>query len=67
MFDTLLVELGPDINITIATPGFIESELTQGKFLDGEGNMIFDPALRDVRINLYILITKKKKKLNILP
>ena len=49
MFETLRVELGPDINITIVTPGFIEFEPTQGKFLDREGKMIFDPDLRDVR------------------
>lgn len=48
LFETLRVELGQDINITIVTPGFIESELTQGKFLDMEGKMIFDPDLRDV-------------------
>ncbi|XP_024017812.1 11-beta-hydroxysteroid dehydrogenase 1B isoform X2 [Morus notabilis] len=43
MFETLRVELGSVVNITIVTPGFIESELTQGKFLDQEGKMIIDP------------------------
>ncbi|PON95733.1 Short-chain dehydrogenase/reductase [Trema orientale] len=51
LFETLRVEVGPDINITIVTPGYIESELTQGKFLDKEGKMIFDPDLRDVQIS----------------
>lgn len=52
MFETLRVELGSVVNITIVTPGFIESELTQGKFL--EGKMIFDPDLTDVRFSLGI-------------
>ncbi|XP_062114910.1 11-beta-hydroxysteroid dehydrogenase A-like [Humulus lupulus] len=51
LFETLRVELGPDINITIVTPGFIESELTQGKFLDSEGKMVVDPDLRDVQVS----------------
>ncbi|KAF4361577.1 hypothetical protein F8388_007593 [Cannabis sativa] len=51
LFETLRVELGQDIKITLVTPGFIESELTQGKFLDKEGKMIFDPDLRDVQVS----------------
>lgn len=48
-FDTLRVEFGSDIKITIATPGFIESELTQGKFLEGDGKISVDQDMRDVR------------------
>ncbi|XP_075660740.1 11-beta-hydroxysteroid dehydrogenase A-like [Castanea sativa] len=32
-FETLRIEFGPDIGVTIVTPGLIDSEMTQGKFL----------------------------------
>nr|XP_023916576.1 11-beta-hydroxysteroid dehydrogenase 1B-like isoform X2 [Quercus suber]POF05389.1 11-beta-hydroxysteroid dehydrogenase 1a [Quercus suber] len=32
-FESLRAEFGPDIGITIVTPGVIESEMTQGQFL----------------------------------
>lgn len=47
-FETLRVELGSEVGITIVTPGLIESEITQGKFLNKEGRMVFDQELRDV-------------------
>jgi NAD(P)-dependent dehydrogenase (short-subunit alcohol dehydrogenase family) len=47
-FETLSIEVGPEIKITIVTPGFIESEMTQGKFLVKEGKMEVDQDLRDV-------------------
>lgn len=46
-YETLRVEVGTDRAITIATPGFIESEMTQGKFLVEDGKMV-DQDLRDV-------------------
>ncbi|RZC59378.1 hypothetical protein C5167_006675 [Papaver somniferum] len=49
-FDGLRTEFGSDIKITIATPGYIESELTQGKFLMKDGNMEVDQDMRDVQI-----------------
>lgn len=51
-FETLRVEFGSDIKITIATPGFVESELTQGKFLSEGGEIVVDPEMRDVQINI---------------
>ncbi|XP_010536612.1 PREDICTED: 11-beta-hydroxysteroid dehydrogenase 1B [Tarenaya hassleriana] len=51
-FDTLRIELGRDIGITIVTPGYIESELTQGKYLSEEGEMIVDQDMRDVQIGV---------------
>lgn len=50
-FETLRVELGNQIQITIVTPGFIESELTQGKILSGEGEMRVDQEIRDVMVS----------------
>lgn len=51
-FDTLRVELGSDIKITIVTPGLIESEYTKGKVLTKEGEMKVDQELRDVQVNM---------------
>ncbi|XP_074315125.1 11-beta-hydroxysteroid dehydrogenase A-like [Silene latifolia] len=49
-FETLRVELGSDIKITIVTPGIIESEFTKGKVLT-ESGMKVDQELRDVQVN----------------
>ncbi|GJX09126.1 11-beta-hydroxysteroid dehydrogenase 1B-like protein [Tanacetum coccineum] len=51
-YETMRVEFGSDIKITLVTPGFIESELTQGKFLSHEGRTIVDPDARDMQVNL---------------
>lgn len=49
LYETLRVEVGSDIGITIVTPGYIESELTKGKFLlPPEGKMGVDQDMRDV-------------------
>lgn len=53
MFETLRVELGPEIGITIVTPGFVESELTQGEHLLQEGKLEVDPGLRDVQVGIF--------------
>ncbi|KNA15810.1 hypothetical protein SOVF_094810, partial [Spinacia oleracea] len=50
-FETLRVELGTDIKITIVTPGIIESEFTKGKVWT-ESGMKVDQDLRDVQVNL---------------
>lgn len=42
------VEFGPDVGVTIVTPGLIESEITQGKFIGKAGNIEIDPDMRDV-------------------
>uniref|UniRef100_A0A9I9CEF6 11-beta-hydroxysteroid dehydrogenase 1B-like n=1 Tax=Cucumis melo TaxID=3656 RepID=A0A9I9CEF6_CUCME len=36
-YETLRVEVGRDIGITIVTPGLVESEMTQGKFISKDG------------------------------
>ncbi|KAF5792998.1 putative oxidoreductase [Helianthus annuus] len=51
-FETMRVEFGSDVKITLVTPGFIESELTQGKFLSHEGKMVVDYEARDMQVNL---------------
>uniref|UniRef100_A0A0A0LUG2 Uncharacterized protein n=1 Tax=Cucumis sativus TaxID=3659 RepID=A0A0A0LUG2_CUCSA len=50
MFETLRVELAPDIGITIVTPGFVESELTKGKALYSHGAMEVHQDVRDALI-----------------
>lgn len=51
-FETLRTELGNQIGITIATPGWIESEMSKGKFLKEHGEMEVDQEMRDVRTML---------------
>ncbi|OIW00254.1 hypothetical protein TanjilG_27505 [Lupinus angustifolius] len=52
LYETLRVEIGSDIGITIVTPGYTESELTKGKFLKAEeGKMDVDQDLRDVEVS----------------
>ncbi|KAJ4962916.1 hypothetical protein NE237_022855 [Protea cynaroides] len=36
-YDNLRIELGPEVSITILTLGFVESELTRGKFMSEKG------------------------------
>ncbi|KAK3013859.1 hypothetical protein RJ639_010207 [Escallonia herrerae] len=50
-FETLRVEM-PEVHITLVTPGFIESELTQGKYLNRGGKLILDQEMRDVQVSL---------------
>ncbi|XP_054791494.1 11-beta-hydroxysteroid dehydrogenase A-like [Prosopis cineraria] len=51
LYECLKAELGKGIGITIVTPGLIESEMTQGKFLSKEGRMILDQEMRDVQVS----------------
>jgi NAD(P)-dependent dehydrogenase (short-subunit alcohol dehydrogenase family) len=48
-FETLRTELGSEIGITIVTPGWIESEMSKGKYLKEQGEMEVDQEMRDVR------------------
>ncbi|KAL5731177.1 11beta-hydroxysteroid dehydrogenase [Ranunculus cassubicifolius] len=49
-YECLRTEVGSDVDITIVTPGYVESEMTQGKHLSREGKMELDPNMRDVQI-----------------
>ncbi|CAI5509336.1 unnamed protein product [Closterium sp. Naga37s-1] len=46
-FDTLRVEVGDEVGITVATPGWVESEMTAGKFVTAEGRVVWDKEQRD--------------------
>jgi NAD(P)-dependent dehydrogenase (short-subunit alcohol dehydrogenase family) len=48
-YETLRVEVGETIGITIVMPGWIESEMTRGKFVGAEGELTEKPVhQRDV-------------------
>ncbi|OIT35370.1 PREDICTED: 11-beta-hydroxysteroid dehydrogenase 1B-like [Nicotiana attenuata] len=51
-FDTLRVEFGQDIKITLVTPGYVESEMTQGKFMDKTGKVVVNRQMRDVQVGI---------------
>ncbi|GER35860.1 hydroxysteroid dehydrogenase 1, partial [Striga asiatica] len=55
-FETLRVEFGLDIRITLVTPGYIESEITQGKFYTKVGKLQVDQDMRDVQLNLMAVL-----------
>lgn len=48
-YETLRAEFGPDIKITIATPGgWVESEMVKGKHISKDGVMHVNEDMRDV-------------------
>ncbi|KZV46487.1 11-beta-hydroxysteroid dehydrogenase 1B-like [Dorcoceras hygrometricum] len=47
-FETMRVEFGSDIGITIVMPGLVESEMTKGKILSKDGKVVVDQEMRDV-------------------
>lgn len=49
-YDSLRTELGSSVSITVATPGWIESEMTMGKFLTKGGEVEVDQETRDVQV-----------------
>ncbi|KAK8970242.1 11-beta-hydroxysteroid dehydrogenase 1A [Platanthera guangdongensis] len=52
-YETLRAEFGSDIRITILTPGYVASELTQGKFLQKGGEVEIDEEIRDVQVGVF--------------
>ncbi|KAJ8568525.1 hypothetical protein K7X08_028058 [Anisodus acutangulus] len=59
-FETLRVELGTQIGITIVTPGLVESELTKGKFLTTEGKLEVNQVMRDVEMSVTPILPVEK-------
>ncbi|KAL6634444.1 hypothetical protein ACP70R_027115 [Stipagrostis hirtigluma subsp. patula] len=49
-YETLRGELGPEVGVTILTPGYVESEITKGKGIRKDGEIVVDTAARDVQI-----------------
>lgn len=50
-YETVRVEVGDAVGITIATPGWIESELTRGRFMTEEGEVQLKEEPREVHVN----------------
>ncbi|CDP19889.1 unnamed protein product [Coffea canephora] len=50
-YETMRSEMPPEISITIATLGLVESEMTKGKHLNREGTTEVSPELADTLIN----------------
>ncbi|CAN4085506.1 unnamed protein product [Withania somnifera] len=51
-FETLRIELGREIKITLVSPGYVESEMTQGKFINKTGKVDVNPQMRDVQVGI---------------
>ncbi|KAD4889112.1 hypothetical protein R6Q59_034004 [Mikania micrantha] len=51
-YESLRMELGSEVGITIVTPGLTESEITQGKFMNKDGEMVTDQDLRDAEMSI---------------
>lgn len=47
-YESLRIELSSDVGITIVTPGLTESEMSQGKIINRDGEMVVDQEMRDV-------------------
>ncbi|XP_024017801.1 11-beta-hydroxysteroid dehydrogenase 1B [Morus notabilis] len=59
-YETLRVEIGRDVRITIVTPGLTESEMTLGKFLTGRGTLELGQELRDVVMSMTPVMSVKE-------
>lgn len=59
-FETLRMELHDEIGITIATPGWIESEMTKGKHLSREGTVEVDQDTRDAQVALFPVVRAER-------
>ncbi|KAL5215202.1 hypothetical protein ABZP36_004354 [Zizania latifolia] len=49
--ETLRMELHGEVGVTVATPGWVESEMTKGKHLSMEGTVEVDQDTRDVEVD----------------
>ncbi|XP_043694991.1 11-beta-hydroxysteroid dehydrogenase A-like [Telopea speciosissima] len=47
-YDNLRIEVGPEISIVVISPGFVESEITQGKQLTKRGKVEQDQGIKIV-------------------
>ncbi|KAJ4974787.1 hypothetical protein NE237_007961 [Protea cynaroides] len=47
-YDNLRIELAPEISIVVLSPGFVESEITQGKLVTKRGEVELNHVIRDI-------------------
>lgn len=55
-FDTLRAESGSRITVTNVLPGWVVSEMTEGKLLDNEAKPAWDEGLRNVSARYLFLL-----------
>ena len=55
-FEALRIELAPSVTITIATLGIIDSEMSRGKILSRDGELILSPE--NSKVFNFIILTK---------
>ncbi|VAH31851.1 unnamed protein product [Triticum turgidum subsp. durum] len=58
--ETLRMELGDEVGVTVATPGWIESEMTKGKHLSKEGRVEVDQDTRDAQVGLFPVVRAER-------
>ncbi|KAI3766028.1 hypothetical protein L2E82_16076 [Cichorium intybus] len=51
-YESLRRELGSDVGITIVTPGLTESEMSQGKIMNKDGEIVVDQDMRDAEMSI---------------
>ncbi|WVZ85357.1 hypothetical protein U9M48_032294 [Paspalum notatum var. saurae] len=59
-FETLRIELCGKVGITIATPGWIESEMTKGKHLSKDGAVEVNQDTRDAQVGVLPVVRAKR-------
>lgn len=52
-YESLRVELAREVTITIVTPGFIESEITEGKELSQKGLIEVNTRFKEVSKHIF--------------
>ncbi|KAL3683484.1 hypothetical protein R1sor_001506 [Riccia sorocarpa] len=57
-FDTLRAEVRGEIDVTIAMPGWTESEITEGKFISADGDARKDQDIRDAQVGPFPVLTR---------
>ncbi|GAB2249194.1 hypothetical protein Droror1_Dr00012553 [Drosera rotundifolia] len=57
LFETLRVELAPDVNVTVVVLGFVDSEMTEGRQLSQDKEMEIRETTRDVSLIIWICLS----------
>ncbi|KAJ9568541.1 hypothetical protein OSB04_004507 [Centaurea solstitialis] len=55
-YESLRIELGSDVGITIVTPGLTELEMTKGKMLNKDGEIVVDQEMRDAEMSIVPIV-----------
>lgn len=52
-YETLRSEFGTEVGVTILTPGYVESEITQGKAIQKDGVLAVNEETRDAQVGIF--------------